>query len=76
MASTNITVSQPAYERLKKLKHPGQSFSDVILTHFAPPLDTAGEVLDALEKAPAPRGLDWERADAYLKDRKRRSNRK
>jgi predicted CopG family antitoxin len=76
MASTTITLNDPAYARLKNLKRPGQSFSDVVLEHLGPPADTCGELLEVMEQRPAPKGLDVERMDAYLKSRGRRSNRK
>jgi predicted CopG family antitoxin len=73
MASTTITLNQPAYTRLKKLKRPGQSFSEVVLEHLHVPADTAGELLDYLESQPLPRGLNIERMEKALKARKRRS---
>ena len=49
MPSVCINVSVEAHERLKKLKGPGDSFSDVILRELPNPCDTAGELLDRLE---------------------------
>jgi len=76
MASTNITLDDEAYGLLNALKRPGQSYSQVVKDHFRLPADTAGELLDATEKLPPPRGFNAERMEAYLKTRKRRSNRK
>jgi predicted CopG family antitoxin len=75
MASTNINISEPAYQRLKKLKKPGQSFSEVILEHvFPPPCSTAAELLDSLrENPPAP--ADPELMRMVKQGRGRRSNR-
>jgi hypothetical protein len=75
MACTNITLNAAAYERLKNMKRPGQSFSDVVLQYLAPPADTCGELLDRLEKAPPPAGLNLERLDEHLKQRGKRSKR-
>lgn len=73
MASTTITLSDPAYRRLKMLKRPGQSFSEVVLEHV--PVENAGELLNEIEAQPLPAGLNLERMEKALKDRKRRSKR-
>jgi predicted CopG family antitoxin len=75
MASTNITLSQPAYERLKKLKTHGESFSDVILRELPERANTAGELLELTERDEPPR-FDEEMLEKVTKDRKRRSNRR
>jgi hypothetical protein len=54
MATLTITVSQQAYERLKKLKLPGDSFSDVIVRELPEPCDSFGELLESFEKQPVP----------------------
>ncbi len=56
MASICINVSTEAHARLKKLKGPGDSFSDVILRELPNPCDTAGELLDRLEGLQLPKG--------------------
>ena len=55
MASTTISVSESAYRPLKKLKLPGDSFSDVLLRELPEPCETCGEVLDSLEKRGVPK---------------------
>jgi len=52
MASVTVTLSDKAYSRLKRLKEPGDSFSDVILRELPEPCDTAGEVLESLKQHP------------------------
>lgn len=54
MPSTTITISAEAYERLKRLKNPGESFSDVILENVRPPARTCGELLEQLESIKGP----------------------
>ena len=54
MATTTVALTQPAYERLKKQKLPGESFSDVVLREIPVPLETAGEVLEYFESNPIP----------------------
>jgi hypothetical protein len=75
MASVRISVSVEAHERLKKLKEPEDSFSDVILRELPNPCDTAGELLGRLEKLPLPKADPKLRA-AVLAGRGRRSKRR
>ncbi len=75
MATTTIALTQPAYERLKKQKLPGESFSDVVLREIPEPCETAGDVLESLQRNPSTR-VDPKRIDAFLAARGRRSNRK
>jgi hypothetical protein len=74
MATTTIALTQPAYERLKKQKLPGESFSDVVLREIPEPCDTTGEVLESLRRNPPPR-VDAKRIDAFLAARGRRLHR-
>jgi len=67
-------VSVEAHKRLKKLKGPGDSFSDVILRELPNPRDTAGELLDRLEGLQLPKADPKLRA-AVLAGRGRRSKR-
>jgi predicted CopG family antitoxin len=55
MARTMIKVTQPAYERLKKHKLPGETFSDVVLREIPGPCETAGEILDYFQTHPVPK---------------------
>ena len=75
MATTTIALTQPAYERLKKQKLPGESFSDVVLREIPVPCETAGEILDYFESHPVPKANGRSRA-AMLSGRGRRSHRK
>lgn len=75
MATTTIALTQPAYERLKKQKLPGESFSDVVLREIPEPCETAGDVLQSLRRNPPPR-VEAKRIDAFLATRGRRSNRR
>ena len=75
MATTTIALTQPAYERLKKQKLPGESFSDVVLREIPEPCETAGEVVESLLHDPPPH-VDAKRIDAFLSARGRRSNRR
>jgi predicted CopG family antitoxin len=75
MATTTIALTRPAYERLKKQKLPGESFSDVVLREIPEPCETAGEVLAHFEQHPVPKANARLRA-AMLSGRGRRSSRK
>jgi hypothetical protein len=75
MATTTIALTQPAYERLRKQKLPGESFSDVVLREIPVPLETAGEILDYWESHPVPKADPKLRA-AMIAGRGRRSPRK
>jgi len=49
MPFTIIKISTKAHARLRKLKEPGDSFSDVILRTFPEPCETAGEMVEAFK---------------------------
>ena len=42
--SINITLTKPAYDRLRKLKEPGESFSQMVLRELPERLETCGEL--------------------------------
>jgi len=73
MATTTIALTQSAYERLKKQKLPGESFSDVVLREIPVPCETAGEILDYFKSHPVPKANPKLRA-AMLAGRGRRAN--
>lgn len=75
MAFKTITLSVTAYERLKKLKGPGESFSEVVLRELSEPCDTCGEILESFKRQPVPRANPRLRG-AMLAGRGRRSPRK
>ena len=69
MAVKTITIDLEAYDALARHKKPGQSFSQVIKTHFGP-RKTAGSFRRALrETAVSTSTLDA--ADAIVKSRGR-----
>ena len=74
MASTNVSLSAAAYKRLKKLKLPRDSFSDVLLRELPDPCETAGELLDHVTKEGVPPANPKLRG-AMLEGRGRRSHR-
>ena len=73
--SINITLTKPAYEKLKKLKEPGESFSAMVMRELPDRLNTAGEVLDYFEKHGVPKA-NPKLEKRMLSGRGRRSNRK
>jgi len=75
MAFVTLTINTEAHRRLKKLKGPGDRFSDVILRELPEPWETAGDVLDGLESMQIPKA-DPELRAAILAGRGRRSPRK
>jgi predicted CopG family antitoxin len=71
--SKSITIQEDVYELLASLRQDkGDSFNNVIRRHLPRPLDTAGEILDAYEHAPAPK-INWEVLDKIAAGRGRRS---
>jgi predicted CopG family antitoxin len=74
MTTRTIAINEEAYRRLKKLKQPGDSFSEVILRELPDSLVTAGEILDYFEKHPVPKANPAMR-EAMLSRRRRRSGR-
>jgi len=71
-----ITITQGAYEVLRKLKRGEQSFSEVITENLKPRAETCGELLDELERDfVGVNLLNPERTKALLAGRGRRSNR-
>jgi predicted CopG family antitoxin len=71
--SKNINVEDDVYEMLASLKQDSRdSFTRVIRRHLPRPLDTAGELLDAYEHAPAPK-INWKTLDKITTGRGRRS---
>jgi predicted CopG family antitoxin len=75
MAFVTLTINTEAYSRLNKLKVPGESFSDVILRELPEPWETAGDVLDGLQRMQVPK-TDPKLRAAVLAGRGRRSPRK
>lgn len=49
MAFKTISLDLEAYERLSRAKKPGQSFSEVVKEHFAPP-KVGRDLLAALDR--------------------------
>jgi hypothetical protein len=74
MPFTTITISTEAHARLRKLKEPGDSFSDVILRTIPRPCATAGEMLEAFESVPLT-PMNPRRGALLRSGRGRRSNR-
>ena len=74
MSYKTITLSLPVYDRLKKLKQPGESFSDVLWRELPQPLETLGEIGRYYEEHGVPKA-DPKLRRAMLKGRGRRSNR-
>jgi predicted CopG family antitoxin len=68
MATKTISIDLDAYEALRRRKHPGESFSDVIKKHFARGA-TGRELRNALERV----RLDESTLDAAAELVERRS---
>lgn len=74
MSYTTISVNDQAMARLRKNKLPGDTYSDVILRELPDPCETAGELLERLERESVPKANPKFEA-AMLAGRGRRSNR-
>jgi predicted CopG family antitoxin len=75
MVTVTISLTRRAYERLKKQKLPGGSFSDVVLREIPVLCKTADEILDYFESCPVPKANSKMRA-AMLEGRSRQSREK
>ncbi len=75
MATTTIALTQPAYERLKKQKLPGESFSDVVLREIPVPCETRRRSPGYFDTHPVPKADPQRRAE-LLAGRGRLSPRK
>jgi len=73
--SINITLTKPAYDRLKKLKEPGESFSQMVMRELPERCDTCGEVESYFAKHGVPKA-NPKLEKRMLAGRGRRSNRK
>jgi len=74
MPTMTVTLSHKAYLRLKKLKEPGESFTDVILRELPDPCDTLGELEEHFSQHGVPKANPVLRK-AMLAGRGRRSKR-
>lgn len=74
MAFKTITIDVEAYNRLKELKEPGDSFTDVLMRELRQPLKTAGEIEEYYSKHGVPKANPKLRR-AMLAGRGRRSKR-
>ena len=69
-----ITLTTPAYERLRRLKAPGESFSQMVLRELPKRLETCGELEDYFAKHGVPKA-NPKLERAMLSGRGRRSKR-
>lgn len=70
--SKTITIDDDAYALLAGLKQgASDSFTKVIRRHIYKPVETCGELLDAMENEPPPK-VDLDMLDQIAKDRNRR----
>ena len=72
--SVNITLTKAAYERMKKLKEPGESFSEMVMRELPQRFDTFGEMEDYFADHGVPKA-DLNLEKAVLSGRGRRSKR-
>jgi len=72
--SINITLTKLAYDRLKKLKEPGESFSQMVMRELPERLATCGELEDYFAKQGVPKA-NPKLEQAMLSGRGRRSKR-
>jgi hypothetical protein len=72
--SINITLTKPAYDRLKKLKEPGESFSQMVMRELPELLETCGELEDYFALHGVPKA-NPKLEQAMLSGRGRRSKR-
>ena len=72
--SINITLTKAAYDRLKKLKEPGESFSQMVMRELPERLVTCGELEDYFAKHGVPKA-NPKLEQAMLSGRGRRSRR-
>lgn len=74
MATHTVNLTTAAYNRLKKFKQPGQSFSEVVMEVV--PTGTCGDLLDSLEEFRGKKLSDPKRMKAVREGRGRRSSRR
>jgi predicted CopG family antitoxin len=74
MAIHTVNLTTQAYDRLKRFKQPGQSFSDVVMEVV--PSGTCGDLLDSLEEFRGKRLSDPDRMKTVREGRGRRSPRR
>jgi predicted CopG family antitoxin len=71
--SKTITIDDDAYQLLRKLKRGSRdSFTKVIRRHIIPPVETCGELLEAIESLPPPE-VDLNALERIERGRGRRS---
>lgn len=74
MAIHTVNLTSEAYNRLKKFKQAGQSFSEVVMEVV--PTGTCGDLLDSLEEFRGKKLSDPVRMKAIREGRGRRSPRR
>ena len=72
--SVNITLTKAAYERMKKLKEPGESFSEMVMRELPQRFDTLGEMENYFAEHGVPKA-DPSLEKTVLAGRGRRSKR-
>jgi predicted CopG family antitoxin len=74
MAIHTVNLTTEAYNRLKKFKQPGQSFSEVVMDVV--PAGTCGDLLDSLQEFRGKNLSDPQRMKEVREGRGRRSARR